>query len=286
MPSYIAPAILPVGGQLVFGGRAKVGKTFMMMEFARALALGETPFDCPLFTVPKPVRVLMIEQELGEIGLQRRAAKLFDGTMGRKADNLWYVSKVPELKLDTGGGVKLLRNLIEDVEPEVLILDPIGRMHSWDENNAQEMARMFGVLDQIQKATPGMALIFSHHFGKPKDPRGGSDPLDPYEFRGSSKFFDNPDSLVTLQRVRELPKDWEAWSLKARFTLRHGESPDDIILHVNEHDDNRVRFDRSTSEPRPKALPQTSKEKLEQRAFAAADIAANPPQRRLFSPAN
>jgi RecA-family ATPase len=248
VPAYIGPAVLPVGGQLVFGGHAKVGKSMLMLEFARALASGDVPFGCPEFFTTSPVRVLLVEQELGEHGLRQRAARIWTPDemhrLGRRMDNLYYVSKIPELKLDTSIGRRILRDLCDDIKPHVLILDPIGRMHSYDENNAQDMAKMFGSLDEIQKSqeSQNMALIFSHHFGKPKDERGGFDPLDPYAFRGSSKFFDNPDTLITVQRCAELSKPHEAWSLKVRFTLRHGECPDDLIFHCNEMNDMRVRY--------------------------------------------
>lgn len=253
LPAYIAPAILPLGGQLVFGGHAKVGKSFMMLEFARALAAGEPVFECPFFTTVKPCKVLVVEQELGEFGLKARADSIWTEEeierLGRRADNLWYVSKVPELKLDNPAGRRLLHQMCEDIKPEVLILDPIGRMHGYDENNAQEVAKLFSHLDELQKANAArnMALVISHHMGKPKSERDHVDPLDPYEFRGSSKFFDNPDTLVTIQRYSELPKAHEAWTLRVRFTLRHGESPDDMVFHVNELQDSRVRFVRFVS---------------------------------------
>ena len=248
IPSYIGPAVLPLGGQAVFGGHAKVGKSVLMMEFAHALMSGDVPFCCPEMFVPAPVRVLIVEQELGEFGLRQRAVKRWNATeiqrLGRRFDNLFYVSKIPELKLDTTMGRRILRDLCDDIKPQVLILDPIGRMHSYDENNAQDMAKMFGALDELQKsqASQNMALIFSHHFGKPKDPRAGVDPLNPYEFRGSSKFFDNPDTLITVQRCAELARPHEAWSLKVRFTMRHGESFDDLIFHVNEDNDMRAKY--------------------------------------------
>lgn len=271
VPSYISPGVLPFGGQLVFGGHAKVGKSFLMLEFARCLAAGEVPFGFPEFFCPFPVKVLLVEQELGEHGLRQRAAKLWNAEerhrLGRRMQNLFYISKIPELKLDTTLGRRILRDLCDDIKPNVLILDPIGRMHGYNENDAQEMAKMFGHLDELQKSQEdnNMALIFSHHFSKPRDERGGFDPLDPYAFRGSSKFFDNPDTLVTLQRCAELSKPHQAWSLKVRFTLRHAESPDDIILHVNERDDMRVRYVKTVggTYAGQKALPRPIPKQIE-----------------------
>ncbi len=36
---YIEPAVLPYGGCMLFGGWAKVGKSFIMLELARAVAM-------------------------------------------------------------------------------------------------------------------------------------------------------------------------------------------------------------------------------------------------------
>lgn len=247
-PSYIEPSILTHGGQLILASRAKTGKSFMMLEMGRALASADRPFDSPEMFCPRSCRVLLIEQELGEMGLKKRVEKIYTPEeirrQGFMADQFLYVSKVPELKLDTAKGCQLLYDLCEEVQPNVLMLDPLGRFHGYNENDNTEMGKLWGTLDELQKmfAHNGMALVVSAHMLKRQDIRAGFDNLDPYQIRGASKSFDNVDAVITTDRTHDLDtKGHKAWAVKCRFTLRHGESPDDMVLNFNEFNDSRVR---------------------------------------------
>ena len=250
IPSHIGPAILPLGGIACFGGLAKIGKSFVLQEFAHALISGEVPFGCPELFIPRPVRVLLVEQELGEHGLRKRALGRWPAEevrrLGRRFHNLFYASQIPDLQLDTPVGQKILKDLCDDVRPDVLILDPIGRFHNFNDNDNQQIERLFTILAELRHSQreQNMSILMSHHFAKPprEDRFGGLDPLDAYNFTGAAKWKNNPDTLMTIQRCAELAKPYEAWSLKVRFTLRHGSSLPDMIFHVNEHDDLRVRY--------------------------------------------
>lgn len=223
-----------------------------MIELARALAIGCQPFDCPHMSIPKPVRVLFIEQELGEYGLQKRVKTIFKNENPRVyGENLWYVSKEPKLKLDTDMGVQAICDVIDECQPQVVIFDPAGKMHTLDENSNSDIEKLFNNVEKIKKRyrSLDLSVILSHHFGKPFVPQGGPnsptpDPLSPYNFRGASKWFDAPDTLCTLARGRELATEHKSWELKARWTLRQDEGPDDMVLSVNKLNDLRVRYER------------------------------------------
>ncbi len=66
--------------------------------------------------------------------------------------------------------------------------------------------------------------MMSHHFSKPvQKPEDARDPLSAYNFRGSSKWFDAPDTLVTAVRLPAKENEW--WRIKTDWTTRQGESP-------------------------------------------------------------
>jgi RecA-family ATPase len=244
-PAWIEPSILPKRGKLLFGGHAKIGKSFVMLDLARALAAGEAPFANPILYVPKPVRVLLIEKELGLIELQKRGAAVMDDVPRMlRRENLFYVSQEPLLKLDTRQGYETILRLVEEIKPNVLLLDPIGKMHNMDENSNTDISKLFEKLEGLMKAgrDQDMSLVISHHFAKPKMGPDAMDPLSPYNFRGASKWFDDPDTLVTMHKGQEHRSPHKWWTLKTRFETRRGEPPEDMNLSVNEHDDFRVRF--------------------------------------------
>lgn len=244
--NWIEPGVLPKSSMLLFGGAAKIGKSFMMLELVRALSTGERPFGHPQLWVPAPVRVLYVEREIGEVGLKKRIDKIF----GPENEMLYgplahYVTKVPSLQVDTMEGKEMLDALCQQVQPNVLLLDPIGRMFTGDENKSEDVQELFNSLERLIKryAHNSMSIVIAHHSGKPSF-NPPKDPLDMYSFRGSSKWADCPDTILTVQRLGDIKRDWKAWEVKVRFECRQDEPPEEAILTVNSERDLRVRFDR------------------------------------------
>lgn len=251
-PMYIEPAILPKGGTMVMGGAAKIGKSFVIKTMMRALASGTPLFGLGQFAVPGPVRTLYVENEIGEYGLQKRGSVIWGDMRERELENMYYITKEEayRMKLDAPltaeDGFNAWKEVVKVIAPEVLIIDPIAAFHTSDENDSIAIEKLFTRIELLKSIHPErrMAVIIVHHAGKPAAKReDGRDPLDPYSFRGSSKFFDRADSLFMLNRKKNIPNlNHEAWILEGRFTLRQGEGFDDVVLHVNELGDGQVRF--------------------------------------------
>jgi RecA-family ATPase len=253
--SWVLPGLVPKSGKMLFGGAAKIGKSLIMLELARALGSGTSPFEWRKFTVERPVRVLLIEQEIGEQGLRLRVERIF-GAHPEALRNVYYVSKDPGLVLSEPSGRERLREYVRAARPEVLFLDPISKFHFYDENDPIEIAKLLKFLDELieENASRGMSVIFSHHFRKGPATdlqRAGYDPLDPYNFGGSRKWFDDPDALITLVRQKSFtnPQGERAWELRARIELRHDEPPPDALLHVNEYSNLRVIYQGPAQDP-------------------------------------
>jgi AAA domain-containing protein len=255
VPCWIEPAILPKRGKCLFGGQAKTGKSFVMLELARALATGSKPFDHPAMTIPRVARVLLCEQELGPYGLQKRAKLAYAKEDLQKLDDcLWYISKQPQLKLDTQKGREYLLEVVDKVQPNVILLDPIGKMHHYEENDNAQISRLFTAIDALLKAFEqnDLSIIISHHFGKPStNPQFTRDPLDPYNFRGASKWFDDPDTLITMARLGNLQTAHQAWFVKSRTVTRQGEELPDTMYTVNKNNDLRVIYEGEVADPVP-----------------------------------
>jgi hypothetical protein len=227
-----------------------------MGEFARCLTTCATPFDWGGLYVPTLCDVLIIEQEIGPRGLKERMAKVM-ANEPRKIwqDRLYYESKRPELMLDTPEGRKYIGDMIKDIKPNVLILDPISMMHGYDENSTEKIALLFKHLEKFKQINPDkeMSVVISHHFKKPPhDMNGmipvGFDRLDSYNFRGSSKWKDSPDVIMTMYRGKNIDTQggWESWETHVRWITRHGSPPPEMVMSVHgKADDGRVRFIRT-----------------------------------------
>lgn len=263
-PCWLDPGIIPKNSLTILGSTSKAGKSFVMLELARALALGVSPFGYTQLQVSEPAKVLLIEQELGEYGLQKRIKIIFEKEDPRVyGDNLWYVSKVPTLQLDSHEGRELLFDIVDKVKPNILMLDPIGRFHCYDENRSDQIQELVSSLDYLNKcfSSDQMAIILSHHTGKPgTDPKTSRDLLDPYSLRGSSKFFDAPDTLIMMQKLERLDTKWKAWNIRMRIETRQDENPPDLLLTFNKEQDLRVRFKAALTD-RPAEKDRKKKEK-------------------------
>lgn len=265
--SYIEPTILTKGGTLLLGGHAKVGKSLVMMEVIRSLSCGKPLFGNPEFEVPKTVRCLLVEMENGPRSIKDRGLKIFeDEDPEIYGDNFHVISYEHLLQLDTSAGLKYFTDLLKDVRPNVMVLDPISFMHSQEEISADGIQRVVNAIIKLKTLDitkeSEMSVVMSHHFGKKPWGAGaqGYDALSDYNFRGSSKWKDMADSLITMDRSEEMRGvGWEAWKLKMRFLCRHGSSPKDIVCHVNERGDLRVRHFTTHKEMRKiKVVPMKS----------------------------
>lgn len=236
---WLEPAILPKGGTLLFGGSAKCGKSLIMMEFARALSTGTRPFSSSIFSVPEKVKVLVIEQELGEQESQKRFSNTLKNLRpSAYGDNLYSLSKVPDMQVNINEGLKYLYDCVDRVQPNVLILDPISMFHGFDENSNTEIGDLFKRLEKIKGAFThlSLSLILSHHFKKPSVGPYKTDTLSPYNFSGSQRWFNTPDTLATFHRGKTL-KDKSGWFLDSRWIPRMGKQLDDITFLIRPEDE-------------------------------------------------
>lgn len=257
-PCWIEPAILTKRGKMLFGGHAKSFKSMLGLEFMRSLALGEPPCNCPVFSIPKACKVLLLEQELGPWILRGRLTKILAEAMQDPAkesilrENFKVLSQVRGLKLDTIEAVEAITQWCLELGTNVLFLDPIGKMHGYDENDNSQISRLFDRIERILdncKAND-LSIIISHHFGKPnRDPRVEVDEFSAYNFRGASKWYDDPDTLVTVVRQRSPTPSPTGIYLRTKWECRGGPPPfDDIaVFSVNKKDDLRVLYEPSLS---------------------------------------
>lgn len=244
--SYLDPGILVKGGTLLLGGLAKIGKSLVMMEIVRSLCTGRPLFDNPQFTVPEKKKVLYIEAENGPRAVKSRILKTFQEEDPFDYENRFWVCSVknpPQLSK-----MKPFVDMINEVRPNVIVMDPISFFYPGEENSNPEVNKVFYALNHFKTLHPEdeTSIVIAHHFGKPpwNKKQAMYDDLSEYNFRGASKWKDAADTTITMHRFSEIDLDWEAWHLKMRFLCRHGSAPPESFYTANEKDDLRIRFQR------------------------------------------
>lgn len=241
---------------MILGGEAKIGKSLVVMEFAYSMALGTPLFGHPEWLVQEPARVLLLEKEVGRFGMAQRVKEQLRSLTPTERREInkrtFFVTSEGAVKLGEKAGFELICSYIEEVEPNVLFLDPIGKMHNLDENRADDMNRLNDQLDELRYRYRdlGLAVVFTHHFKKGPDMvmPGGRHELDPYNFRGSTRWVDDPDTIMTMVR-KQTRTDVDSggvaykwWEGNGRYTARHMEPPDDFRLEFNRAADLRVTW--------------------------------------------
>jgi KaiC/GvpD/RAD55 family RecA-like ATPase len=244
-PCWIGPpAIVPKGGLVLFGGEPKIGKTWAALEFTRALATGTELFEQP--DLPGEVaKVLYIDQELGPEALKERVVPAFKEDPQALANINYLTQRETVVDLSDPASREEIYGIIDQLKPNVVIFDPMEKMHSVDENNATEMGRMFKWFDVLRHDFQEQLLtvVMVHHYKKPPSDKSGYDPLSPHNFRGTGRWFNAPDAIVTFSRGHNISGvPIEAWHLTARYMLRRSASPGDIRLTMNAEQDFRMRY--------------------------------------------
>lgn len=243
---------------MIFGGTTKTGKTFLALNLIKALLTGKHPWGNKEWSCKSGTKVLFIEREVGPWGMGDRLRNIFADVDEATQEAFKIISMPQGLTLSSSDCVQFLKKLNADLGTDVLILDPINKLHHWNENDASDMLRMIDAIDTI--ADGKIATIYSHHFGKPLRGKEAMDwdRLDHYNFRGSGRLVDDADALLTVwRRQGKLMATHDSWKLDARLTLRHGPSPDDFMFYVNEHNDGgvEVRPAEPEDEKKPKVKP-------------------------------
>jgi len=205
---------LPEQGKAELYGRGKAGKSFLCRQIARCIGAGE-----PFLGIPtKQGRVLYLQFEMGTGVLQWRMRQT-----GMSYENV-YVGTTFSMKLDKKSGQDVLKAELEAIEPQVLILDPLYKILSGDENTAQDVEIILDFLDEMIDAF-GLSVLIVHHAGYDLS-RGG---------RGSSVLEGWVESYIEMKKK----PDEADGLLRAKVTpklLRHAANPPsglEIVLGDN-----------------------------------------------------
>jgi len=201
---------LPKLGRLELFAPAKAGKSFLSLQLAHSIGQG-LPF---LNLETEQGKVLVLQFELGHEVLQYRMR-----LTGKDYKNV-YVGTTFAMKLDTQAGQDQILRAMEDIKPDVLILDPWYKLLKGDENEAQDVEKITDFLDTKIIQLHRCSIVVVHHSGKDRS-RGG---------RGSSVLEGWVDSYIAMQKTS---KNGEPLKIKLTpLMLRHAALPPEPIEAV------------------------------------------------------
>ena len=210
LPEELIRGILRCGHKMLISGSSKAGKSFLLMELAIAIAEGRKWLGFPC----KKGRVLYVNLEIDRASCINRFAKIYEALHIQKPNAanivLWNLrgKAVPLDKLVP----KLVRR-VRDQHFDTIIIDPIYKVITGDENKASDMALFCNQFDKICAET-GCAAIYCHHHSK--GDQGNKDAKD--RASGSGVFARDPDAqldMIELQLDGDMKYEAEAFGRTA-----------------------------------------------------------------------
>lgn len=177
---FVVEGLLPESAIGVIQGAPKVGKTWLVLEFASAIVTGRPVFG--RFAVSAPGPVLVVLEESGEKALHRRLDALARGRAIRPEQlaDLRYAANL-RVRLNEPLWRERLLAAAKELQPRAIFLDPLARLKGADvdENSQVEMATVLDFLRDVRDAS-GAAVVFVHHTGHAGARLRGTSDLEGY----------------------------------------------------------------------------------------------------------
>lgn len=182
--------VLRQGHKMLLAGPSKAGKSFLQIELCIAIAEGRKWLSWPC----TKGRVMYVNLELDRASCLHRFQDVYKA-LGWRPDNLQNIDiwnlrgrSVPMDKL----APKLIRRAAQK-DYIAIVIDPIYKVITGDENSADQMANFCNQFDKVCTELV-CAVIYCHHHSKGS--QGAKKSMD--RASGSGVFARDPDALLDL----------------------------------------------------------------------------------------
>ncbi|TNU81761.1 AAA family ATPase [Lactococcus cremoris] len=233
------PALAPVlidgvlrrGHKMLIAGPSKAGKSFALMEMCIAIAEGIPWFG---FNCDRG-KVLYINMELDRPSAYKRFKDIYQG-MNVPPNHLKNISiwnmrghSIPMDKLTP----KLIRRAQKE-KFDAVIIDPIYKVLTGSENDAEQMAKFTNNFDKVA-AELGTSVIYCHHHSK--GAQGGKSSMD--RSSGSGVFARDPDAildLIELEVTESLRKQQDARAVANFYAAKIRDEKPEYLNEIGQDD--------------------------------------------------
>lgn len=272
--------ILRQGHKGMLAGQSKAGKSFALLQLGLAVATGGTWLGYPC----TQERVLYVNLEIDAASFAHRVAdiasvKQLTGNWASRFDILnlrGFCAPLDKL------APKIIHKCLKASDGKkgyysIVIIDPLYKIITGDENSASEMSKFTALFDKIAYST-GAATFSVHHHSK--GAQGTKRTMD--RASGSGVFARDPDALLDLSPL-VVPDDEKdaldgatAWRLSA--TLREFKEPEPINVyfrypvHELAGDEARAWKVEGEEEPYKRLTPKEREQRKETRKQEKRDV--------------
>ncbi len=229
----------------IIGGAPKTWKSWLGLDLAVSVASGTACVGRFEVEQSGPVLIYLAEDALA--GVRARIASICAqrGLSLRGLD--LHVVTAASLRLDLARDQQQLDASLKQLEPRLLLLDPLVRLHRLDENSAADISGLLGYLRELNRRHE-VAVVLVHHMSKKAHRNLGQ------ALRGSSDISAWTDCAAYLVRKS---KD------RVQLTLEHraAAAPDPLLLRLAD-DGNAVRLEVVGNDTAPPPLGEAIRQAL------------------------
>lgn len=182
--------VLRQGHKMLIAGPSKAGKSFLQIEMCIAIAEGREwlGWNCT------QGRILYVNLELDRASCLHRFRDVYQA-LGWRTDSLKNID-IWNLRGKSRPMDKLAPMLIRRAAKKnyiAIVIDPIYKVITGDENSADQMANFCNQFDRVCTEL-GVAVIYCHHHSKGS--QGGKKSMD--RMSGSGVFARDPDAMLDM----------------------------------------------------------------------------------------
>lgn len=233
-PRWLVRELWSASSVGLVAGAAKSYKSWLGLDLAMSVASGTPALG--RYPVETPGRVLMYLAEDALPSVRERVASIarHRGLELRALD--LHAITAPRLRLDVEEDRLRLLETARSLKPRMLLLDPLVRLHTADENDACQIAQILGYLRSFQR-TLDVSVVLVHHTRKyvPAGARAGEG------LRGSGDLHAFGDSNLYLRRTRD--------KLVLSVEHRSAPAPPPVCLRLDASDERAVHLEVTGEAP-------------------------------------
>lgn len=225
--NYVGDGILVPESRLEVFGESGIMKSVAVHNLAFALAAGVPWLELP---IPRPLKVFYLQAEIADAYFWERTEKMnqhFQLAGTPRASNL-YLERNLDLRLDTKKGAAYFEDTLRQVKPDVVIVDPLYKFMSGDDNDQHAVKAVQEVIDEVAIVGYSAAVVLVHHSRKPASYAGQQFNFGKGESRGHTTITDWMDTIV--QMTFDENKGIHTFTFEK---VRNGPMPDPIIQQMN-----------------------------------------------------
>lgn len=175
----------------LIGGPPKCAKTWLGLDMALSVASGTPALGHFLVEKPGPVLIYLAEDALPQVRARIEGLCRYRGYDIHRLP--LHVITAPVLRIDLPEDQERLAATVGALQPRLLLLDPLVRIHRLDENSAAEISGLLGYIRDLQRKCD-VAIAIVHHASKKQRSQPGQ------ALRGSSDLHAIGDSNLYLHR--------------------------------------------------------------------------------------